>query len=253
MCDTHRIDRRPILTPSYLIQSRCYSLAKTFQFDWGEALLPRNDLPARASSQARRLVSFGTSGRSPRNASISRDRDGCVSASVGNVRFPHWISESPKSLCAIRTPGRTPFPFGAATTGPRTIDVGTTGFFDRIRCRSRRFERGVGDTSFASNAPLDEAELRERCLGNAQLVQRILEQIEPALGPTFAEIDSAISRNDMTRLAAAAHQLKGTAANVGAAPLEAPGLRNGNVGMPRSRIRPIVGVSSVARSVNNRD
>ena len=68
-------------------------------------------------------------------------------------------------------------------------------------------------------APLDPAELQQRCMGNLPLVSRILEQVEPATEENLSEISALLAIGDLPKLASSAHRLKGTAANVGAGPL----------------------------------
>jgi HPt (histidine-containing phosphotransfer) domain-containing protein len=63
---------------------------------------------------------------------------------------------------------------------------------------------------------LDLQQLRDRCLGNEELVERILDKLEHTLADEMRELHGSLLRADYVALATIAHRLKGTAANVGA-------------------------------------
>ena len=66
---------------------------------------------------------------------------------------------------------------------------------------------------------IDMRQLRDRCLGNQQLVDRILLKLDGTLEGELRAIHAAMLQDDFLALATTAHRLKGTAANVGAEPL----------------------------------
>lgn len=63
---------------------------------------------------------------------------------------------------------------------------------------------------------LDLADLRQRCLGNLQLVGNVLGQLGEAVATSCAEIKTAVDQGDAARVRQLAHRLKGTAAHAGA-------------------------------------
>ena len=63
---------------------------------------------------------------------------------------------------------------------------------------------------------LDLTMLRNRCLGNEQLVLQILRKLESAFVEGLEAVDKAWEEGDLPTVATAAHRLKGTAANVAA-------------------------------------
>lgn len=62
-------------------------------------------------------------------------------------------------------------------------------------------------------------ELRERCLGNLELVGRILEAFAREWQGEFHALEEHLRLGKTQELASLAHRLKGAAANVAAAPL----------------------------------
>jgi HPt (histidine-containing phosphotransfer) domain-containing protein len=68
----------------------------------------------------------------------------------------------------------------------------------------------------ADRTVLDLDGLRARCLGNESLVFQILSKIDAALKDEFERFAEAWSRQDFDAVAARAHRLKGTSANIGA-------------------------------------
>lgn len=79
----------------------------------------------------------------------------------------------------------------------------------------------VSLTPVAPETPvvLDIQQLRDRCLGNEELVERILDKLEHTISEELQGIHRALLHADYPALATIAHRLKGTAANVGAEPL----------------------------------
>jgi HPt (histidine-containing phosphotransfer) domain-containing protein len=63
---------------------------------------------------------------------------------------------------------------------------------------------------------LDLDGLRNRCLGNLALVQRVLDKFEQKLPEELAELDRVLELKDPERIALVAHRIKGTSANVSA-------------------------------------
>lgn len=64
-------------------------------------------------------------------------------------------------------------------------------------------------------------ELLDRCLGNLAFAERILASFEQRVAPDLAEIEAALDADDHARAARLAHQLRGSAANASAGPIEA--------------------------------
>jgi HPt (histidine-containing phosphotransfer) domain-containing protein len=84
--------------------------------------------------------------------------------------------------------------------------------------------RGVaaGHQKAASFSPevLDWRELCDRCLGNIDLVQRVLEKFEQRLPQELAELQHALALSDTEQVARVAHRIKGSSANVSAEGLQ---------------------------------
>ena len=72
------------------------------------------------------------------------------------------------------------------------------------------------DRAPSEPAVLELSQLRGRCLGNDQLVLRILSKIQPTLAAEHDRLRSALDQGDAEAVAVVAHRLKGTAANIGA-------------------------------------
>ncbi len=73
--------------------------------------------------------------------------------------------------------------------------------------------------SFPSEV-LDWKVLCDRCLGNIDLVQRVLKKFEQRLPQELAELERALSLGDTEQVARVAHRIKGSSANVSAEGLE---------------------------------
>ncbi|HTQ40883.1 MAG TPA: Hpt domain-containing protein [Pirellulales bacterium] len=63
---------------------------------------------------------------------------------------------------------------------------------------------------------LDLEALKERCLGNLALVERVLAKFTKQLDTDLAELERAIQTRDATQAAQVAHRIKGTAGSVAA-------------------------------------
>jgi HPt (histidine-containing phosphotransfer) domain-containing protein len=72
------------------------------------------------------------------------------------------------------------------------------------------------NSSVPTPVVLNFAALRGRCLGNESLLAQVLARLESVLQPELAGLQQAAGSGDHTCLAAGAHRLKGTLANVGA-------------------------------------
>ncbi len=59
-------------------------------------------------------------------------------------------------------------------------------------------------------------ELRNRCMGNLNLVHRVLNKFQKRLPEELAEMKKALECGDMERIAHVAHRVKGTSASVSA-------------------------------------
>ena len=67
---------------------------------------------------------------------------------------------------------------------------------------------------------LDWQELCERCLGNLDLVARVLGKFEQRLPAELAELERAVEVGDAAKIALVAHRIKGNSSNVSAAGLQ---------------------------------
>jgi HPt (histidine-containing phosphotransfer) domain-containing protein len=67
---------------------------------------------------------------------------------------------------------------------------------------------------------LDWSVLCDRCLGNIDLVQRVLEKFEQQLPQELAELEHALALSDTEQVARVAHRIKGSSANVSAEGLQ---------------------------------
>ena len=68
---------------------------------------------------------------------------------------------------------------------------------------------------------IDLESLEERCLGNVQLVERVLNKFTAQLEADLATLEEALEASDAETFRAIAHRLKGMSANVEAWPLHA--------------------------------
>jgi HPt (histidine-containing phosphotransfer) domain-containing protein len=67
---------------------------------------------------------------------------------------------------------------------------------------------------------LDFDGLCERCMGNLDLVQRLLEKFEQWIPEELAELDQALALDDPQRVAQVAHRIKGSSASISAQSLQ---------------------------------
>ncbi len=83
-----------------------------------------------------------------------------------------------------------------------------------------RLERAALDagpeSSWAGPAPIDMAELLDRCMGDRKFLAVVLGLFSKWIGPALEEVDAALRGKDADALARAAHGVKGAAANVSA-------------------------------------
>ncbi len=63
-------------------------------------------------------------------------------------------------------------------------------------------------------------ELRNRCMGNADLMRRVLKKFQRRFSEELAELNEALELGDTPRLARLAHRVKGTSASVSARRLQ---------------------------------
>src|SRR5689334_5017560 len=68
---------------------------------------------------------------------------------------------------------------------------------------------------------LDLQSLHERCMGNLDLVERVLDKFETRLPEELAELERNLQGEDAAKISLVAHRIKGSCANVSAL-----GLRN---------------------------
>jgi HPt (histidine-containing phosphotransfer) domain-containing protein len=63
---------------------------------------------------------------------------------------------------------------------------------------------------------LDVWALCDRCMGNLQLVQRVLDKFETRLPGELAELERVLENDDAAKIALVAHRIKGNSSNVSA-------------------------------------
>ena len=63
---------------------------------------------------------------------------------------------------------------------------------------------------------LNLEELRNRCMGNIQFVQRVLKKFQQRIPEELAELEKALELSDTEQIARIAHRVKGTSASVSA-------------------------------------
>jgi PAS domain S-box-containing protein len=78
----------------------------------------------------------------------------------------------------------------------------------------------ASDAEPMHDAPLDVVALTRRCLGNQELVGRLVVQFAERLPAIATAIEDAVNRNQLREAAAQAHSLKGSAANLSALRLQ---------------------------------
>jgi HPt (histidine-containing phosphotransfer) domain-containing protein len=66
---------------------------------------------------------------------------------------------------------------------------------------------------------LDVWALCDRCMGNIDLVQRVLDKFESRLPEELAELDRMLEQEDAAKIALVAHRIKGNSSNVSATSL----------------------------------
>jgi HPt (histidine-containing phosphotransfer) domain-containing protein len=71
-----------------------------------------------------------------------------------------------------------------------------------------------------SDLPLDTDEVLARCMGSAALAQRLAASFTSRVNEEIDQLDSLIDANQIQEFARKAHQLRGSAANLSAHPLE---------------------------------
>ncbi len=80
--------------------------------------------------------------------------------------------------------------------------------------------RNTGICQSPAKHPPDELlnveELRNRCMGNIQLVERVLKKFQQRIPEQLAELEKAQELNDTELIARIVHCIKGTSANVSA-------------------------------------
>lgn len=80
--------------------------------------------------------------------------------------------------------------------------------------------RGVSSSQQAAGSSysdvLDLDRLRNRCMGNIDLLQRVLDQFHKRLPEELAELEHALELRDSEQVARVAHRIRGTSANVSA-------------------------------------
>jgi signal transduction histidine kinase/CheY-like chemotaxis protein/HPt (histidine-containing phosphotransfer) domain-containing protein len=79
-----------------------------------------------------------------------------------------------------------------------------------------RSEAAIDCSPVDSSTPINRATLLERCLGNIELMTRLLDTFEPVIGAEVTRLEEALSRGDGTEIAVIAHSLKGSAGNMSA-------------------------------------
>jgi HPt (histidine-containing phosphotransfer) domain-containing protein len=70
-----------------------------------------------------------------------------------------------------------------------------------------------------TDGPIDFGSLQARCLGNVQLVERVLKKFTVELEASLVALEKAVEGRDSHTFGAVAHRLKGMSANVAAWPL----------------------------------
>jgi HPt (histidine-containing phosphotransfer) domain-containing protein len=75
------------------------------------------------------------------------------------------------------------------------------------------------DMNLESGEFIDLDSLQARCLGNLQIVERVLGKFRTQLDIELGALEAAIVSHDVTTFCAVAHRLKGMSANVEAWPL----------------------------------
>jgi CheY-like chemotaxis protein/HPt (histidine-containing phosphotransfer) domain-containing protein len=68
----------------------------------------------------------------------------------------------------------------------------------------------------AGTLPVDFDSLRKRCMGNRELAVKVLESFVSSIGTCVEDLSTTLGNPDMSGAAAAAHKLKGAAANLSA-------------------------------------
>jgi HPt (histidine-containing phosphotransfer) domain-containing protein len=92
------------------------------------------------------------------------------------------------------------------------------------RSRDRRGASGGGTAGGGGGAevqavlaaPIDSASLLARCLGNTDLVSRLLKVFEPEIGGDLKRLEAAFDAGNGDDVANFAHAIKGSAANLSA-------------------------------------
>ena len=88
-----------------------------------------------------------------------------------------------------------------------------------LRVNGSSCESGSPRPGAEAAPPLDLEQLRRRCMGRLDLVDRLLASFESRFPVELLEIEQSLAAEDMPRLLQLVHQLKGASANI-----SAPGL-----------------------------
>ena len=78
--------------------------------------------------------------------------------------------------------------------------------------------RGASESSSAPAIDLDG--LLERCMGNLDFVERVLQKFQEWFPQELAELERALKLEDAEQLGRTAHRIRGNSANISAAGLE---------------------------------
>jgi HPt (histidine-containing phosphotransfer) domain-containing protein len=94
---------------------------------------------------------------------------------------------------------------------------------------SSAFERFAADDGIVGAEPgrsdsngevLDWKELCDRCMGNLELVERVLNKFEDRLPVELAELERVLEMEDAATIALVAHRIRGSSSNVSATGLQ---------------------------------
>jgi HPt (histidine-containing phosphotransfer) domain-containing protein len=87
----------------------------------------------------------------------------------------------------------------------------------RNACETDHIATAAPETSGVSPVDvLDLEGLRNRCMGNIDLVQRVLDKFQQRVPEELAELEKLLALGDIEQLARVAHRVKGTSANAAA-------------------------------------
>jgi len=93
-------------------------------------------------------------------------------------------------------------------------------FVSRMVDANRQIPGRPAPCGYSNAEVLDLQRLSDRCMGNLDLVERVLEKFEQRLPGELAELEHVLTTGDAAKVTLVAHRIKGNASNISAGGLQ---------------------------------